>query len=144
MGARDVEILDLSLASEAAGEMARDVAGWLLIELREIGDARRKRQLRMVATRKVSRHPRVGWACLNIIRPNPGIAGTSSTVAMRTTEFQRDSRLSDVGVLSNDLSLSCASNMAAPRSEVQAEQCGSAALPRQLRTLVRRRTVIYA
>ncbi len=35
---------------------------------------------------------------------------------------------------SNDLGLSCASNMVAPRSEVQAELCGPASLPRQLQT----------
>ena len=37
----------------------------------------------------------------------------------------------------NDLGLSCASNMAAPRSEVQAELCGPSRLPRQLQTRVR-------
>jgi hypothetical protein len=39
----------------------------------------------------------------------------------------------------NDLGFCCASNMAAPRSEVQAELCGPSGLPkRQLQTLVRR------
>src|SRR5688500_16503251 len=39
---------------------------------------------------------------------------------------------------SNDLGVSCASNMVAPRSEVQAELCGPSGLPtRQLQTLVR-------
>jgi hypothetical protein len=40
-------------------------------------------------------------------------------------------------VRANDLGLSCASNMVAPRSEVQAELCGPARLPRQLQTRVR-------
>ena len=40
----------------------------------------------------------------------------------------------------NDLGLSCASNMVAPRSEVQAQPCGPSSLPkRQLQTFVRRR-----
>ena len=37
----------------------------------------------------------------------------------------------------NDLGLSCASNMVATRSEVQAEVCGPPSLPRQLQTFVR-------
>jgi hypothetical protein len=71
-GPRDVKILDFSLAPEAAREMASDVAGWRLIDLGEKGDTLRKGQLRMVATREVSCHARVGWACLRITLSKPG------------------------------------------------------------------------
>ena len=77
---------------------------------------------------------RVGRAASDRIR------GPRPSRQPRRCETQRPSAPSsavDACLRANDLGLSCASNMAAPRSEVQAEQCGPTRLPRQLQTFVR-------
>jgi hypothetical protein len=75
----------------------------------------------------------LGWTCTRVW--GASVIQFPGWGPERTSEPERASA---EDTPANDLGLSCASNMVAPRSEVQAELCGPTNLPkRQLQTLVR-------